>query len=73
MPEIDDADALRLNESPEPAGGPELLEDGQEEVFSWTAVDHGLTEDPTALDPESFAPREDDGLACGRPSRSMAP
>lgn len=34
-----------------PAGGAELLEDGQEEVFSRTAVEHGLVADPLALDP----------------------
>lgn len=28
---------------------PELLEDGQEEVFSRTAVEHGLAKDPKAL------------------------
>lgn len=31
--------------------GAELLEDGQEEVFSRTAVEHGLVADPLALDP----------------------
>jgi len=34
-----------------PAAGAELLEDGQEEVFSRTAVEHGLVADPLALDP----------------------
>ena len=28
---------------------PELLEDGQEEVFSRTAIEHGLAKDPKAL------------------------
>lgn len=37
-------------------GGRELLEDGQEEVFSKTAVEHGLTKDPKAMP-------EGDGLA----------
>lgn len=28
---------------------PELLEDGQEEVFSRTAIEHGMAKDPKAL------------------------
>jgi hypothetical protein len=31
---------------------PELLEDGQEEVFSRTAVEHGMAKDPRAIGPE---------------------
>lgn len=58
MPDTDNPNPRRLNDSPEPAGGPELLEDGQEEVFSWTAVERGLTEDPTALDPETLTPHK---------------
>jgi len=34
----------------EGAGG-ELLDDGQEEVFSYSAVEQGLSQDPLALDP----------------------
>lgn len=29
----------------------ELLEDGQEEVFSRTAVEHGVLKDPNAMGP----------------------
>lgn len=36
---------------PEPGEAPELLEDGQEEVFSWTAVEHGCVKDPPAMGP----------------------
>ena len=31
--------------------GPELLADGQEEVFSYSAVERGLVRDPLAMDP----------------------
>jgi hypothetical protein len=37
---------------------PELLEDGQEEVFSRTAVEHGIVKDPRAIGPEN--PEDDD-------------
>ena len=30
---------------------PELLADGQEEVFSWTAVERGIVKDPPAMGP----------------------
>lgn len=33
----------------------ELLNDGQEEVFSRTAIERGLTKDPLALDPAEIA------------------
>jgi hypothetical protein len=40
-------------EPPEPnIPDPELLEDGQEEVFSRTAVEHGIVKDPRAIGPE---------------------
>jgi hypothetical protein len=42
MPDADDATV---------AGG-ELLEDGQEEVFSKTAVERGLVKDPNAMGPD---------------------
>ncbi|HEY9236235.1 MULTISPECIES: hypothetical protein [Phenylobacterium] len=32
--------------------GPDLLQDGQEEVFSHKAVERGLTHDPRALGPD---------------------
>jgi hypothetical protein len=38
-----------------PEAGPELLEDGQEEVFSYTAVERGDVIDPLALDPTEVA------------------
>lgn len=31
--------------------GPDLLQDGQEEVFSHTAVERGLAHDPRAIGP----------------------
>lgn len=37
-------------------GGDELLEDGQEEVFSYSAVERGMNIDPLAMDPALFAP-----------------
>ena len=33
----------------------DVLDDGQEEVFSRTAVERGLVEDPKALSPEQLA------------------
>lgn len=36
-------------------GGPELLDDGQEEVFAYSAVERGVVEDPKALSPEDLA------------------
>src|SRR5206468_11173 len=45
--------------SPPPAAAPdadsEVLDDGQEEVFSHSAVERGLTKDPKALGPEDVA------------------
>jgi len=38
-----------------PGGGPELLDDGQEEVFAYSAVERGLVEDPKALGPADIA------------------
>jgi hypothetical protein len=38
-----------------PGAGPELLEDGQEEVFAYSAVERGQVEDPKALGPEDLA------------------
>lgn len=46
-------------------GASELLNDGQEEVFSHTAVERGLTRDPLAMDPETFKP---DPHAAGSPA-----
>lgn len=37
------------------ARDPEVLDDGQEEVFSRTAVERGVVEDPKALGPEDLA------------------
>jgi hypothetical protein len=48
-PEAPRADAIV------PEAGPELLEDGQEEVFSYTAVERGEVADPLALDPVDVA------------------
>lgn len=39
----------------ENADDPELLDDGQEEVFSRTAIENGMVEDPKALGPEDLA------------------
>ncbi len=39
---------------------PELMDDGQEEAFSHTAVERGLVKDPTALDPATFKPLSPD-------------
>jgi hypothetical protein len=36
---------------PTPDKPAELLEDGQEEVFSRTAVEHGFVKDPNAMGP----------------------
>ncbi len=36
-------------------GTSELLDDGQEEVFSYSAVERGLVEDPKALGPADLA------------------
>jgi len=33
----------------------EVVDDGQEEVFSHTAVERGLVKDPKALDPQDLA------------------
>ena len=44
-------DATTTDGRPAAQAGVELLEDGQEEVFSRTAVEHGLVADPLALDP----------------------
>ena len=33
----------------------EVLDDGQEEVFSRTAIENGMVEDPKALGPEDLA------------------
>ena len=48
--------------------GPELLDDGQEEVFAHTAVERGDVEDPKALGPEDLAraPRSPGSLAAPR-------
>jgi hypothetical protein len=36
---------------------PEVMDDGQEEVFSHTAIERGLVKDPLALDPAAFGER----------------
>jgi hypothetical protein len=36
-------------------GKSEVVDDGQEEVFSRTAVEQGMVEDPKALGPEDLA------------------
>ena len=41
-------------EGPIPDAGGELLDDGQEEVFSRSAVEAGLVADPKALGPEDL-------------------
>jgi len=38
-----------------PRAGPELLDDGQEEVFAKSAVQRGVVRDPRALGPEDLA------------------
>lgn len=40
-----------------PGAGPELLDDGQEEVFAYSAVERGVVEDPKAMAPEDLARR----------------
>lgn len=40
---------------PNATPGPELLDDGQEEVFSRSAVEAGQVTDPKALGPEDLA------------------
>lgn len=35
--------------------GPELIDDGQEEVFAHSAVERGLVDDPKALGPADLA------------------
>jgi hypothetical protein len=40
---------------PAPDADPELLDDGQEEVFSRSAVEAGDVADPKALGPEDLA------------------
>lgn len=39
----------------ENADDSEVLDDGQEEVFSRTAIENGMVEDPKALGPEDLA------------------
>jgi hypothetical protein len=45
----------------QPSQEPELLEDGQEEVFSRTAVERGLIEDPKAMGPDRRPPPDTAG------------
>lgn len=49
------ADAATGRDAVVPGAGPELLDDGQEEVFSYTAVANGVVEDPKALSPDDLA------------------
>ena len=51
MASREDPDPVRKDVLVEGAG-PELIADGQEEVFSYTAVERGLAKDPLALDPQ---------------------
>ncbi|MES2723885.1 MAG: hypothetical protein V4656_12100 [Pseudomonadota bacterium] len=37
-------------------GEPELLDDGQEEAFSYTAIERGMVKDPLAMDPDLLRP-----------------
>ncbi|WP_310541638.1 hypothetical protein [Phenylobacterium sp.] len=37
-------------------GEPELLDDGQEEVSSYTAIERGMVKDPLAMDPDLLRP-----------------
>ena len=39
-------------------GEPELLDDGQEEAFSYTAIERGMVKDPLALDPDLLRPAD---------------
>ncbi|HQT52480.1 MAG: hypothetical protein Q8N10_17660 [Phenylobacterium sp.] len=39
-------------------GEPELLDDGQEEAFSYTAIERGLVKDPLAMDPDLLRPAD---------------
>lgn len=39
----------------EDAANSEIVDDGQEEVFSRTAIENGFVEDPRALGPEDLA------------------
>lgn len=50
----------------DPADG-DVLDDGQEEVFSHSAVERGLVEDPKALGPEDLAraPKSPGSIAPG--------
>ena len=47
-------------------GEPELLDDGQEEAFSYTAVERGLVKDPLAMDPELLRPATRPAATRGR-------
>ncbi|MEW5686067.1 MAG: hypothetical protein AB1942_14195 [Pseudomonadota bacterium] len=46
---------------------PELLDDGQEEVFARSAVERGVVKDPRALAPEDLARRPKSDLDLRRP------
>ena len=39
-------------------GEPELLDDGQEEAFSYTAIELGMVKDPLAMDPDLLRPAD---------------
>lgn len=38
------------------AGEPELMDDGQEEAFPYTAIERGMVKDPLAMDPDLLKP-----------------
>lgn len=54
-PRSDDAPMDLATSRNGPSARSDVADDGQEEVFSRTAVDHGLVEDPRALAPEDLA------------------
>jgi hypothetical protein len=52
----------------DPAGDCEIVDDGQEEVFSRTAIEKGLVKDPKALGPEDLGgPESGPGPASHQP------
>lgn len=62
-----------LPDGPIDPAEPELMDDGQEEVFSHTAVELGLVKDPTALDPATFKPLSPHRLSCADPEADSPP
>ena len=40
------------------SGEPELLDDGQEEASSYTAIERGMLKDPLAMDPDLLRPAD---------------